>query len=282
MGTSMSILSDVPLGAQTDYLCHSGNRSQKLSDVTWVCDGIKGQWLPSLPPIPTPHYFPYVTNPGHTPECIIVSGGSKSYVEHHLDVVEVLMEEQWSRVQSLPVYPLHTIFALHNGKLYYSADNLHGGCLVHCKLEALLATGVQPGNFNMVESPEVKHHKIESNAVWGKTISKTLSPFSALFSFGQQLVAFQLLNVTSFYHRIYAFSPSTGSMWVYIGDTPKWFAPISCLLTSAGELVVIGSDQTTTTTSRYDFKVFKASPKSEITACLTRVLRIHDPALPIS
>ena len=75
-------------------------------------------WQPSLPPMPTKRYYTSSASTG-SPEALVVAGGI-GLDDAMLDVVEVLLGDQWNTADPLPIlcYDMQSI--LHDGHFYFS------------------------------------------------------------------------------------------------------------------------------------------------------------------
>ena len=74
-------------------------------------------WQPSLPPMPTKRYWTSSVSAGY-PEVIIVAGGRGSD-DSGLDMVEVLLGDQWSTAHPLPTPCYSMQSSLHEGNFYF-------------------------------------------------------------------------------------------------------------------------------------------------------------------
>ena len=169
--------------------------TNKLSNQLWRNEG-KDIWNPSLlPPMPTARSSSSAVNTDTgSIECIVVAGGHGE--TGPLDVVEVLIQGQWSRLQPLPEPCWNMLSTLHKGKWYLNSLK---GYMFCCNLESLL-----------------KGYG-ESSDVWSETDDNVLG--FGIASFGQQLITIgsRWLASTS---SIHALSPFTQS-WVHVGDMPE-------------------------------------------------------------
>ena len=75
------------------------------------------QWQPSLPPMPTKRYRTSSVST-RSPEVLVVAGGEGSG-GRKLNVVELLLGDQWSTVDPLPAPCYHLHSTLHDGNLYF-------------------------------------------------------------------------------------------------------------------------------------------------------------------
>ena len=75
------------------------------------------QWKPSLPPMPTKRSSTSSVCI-ESPEVLVVAGGYSLSME--LDVVELLLGDQWNTVEPLPVHDYGMHSTLHDGNLYFT------------------------------------------------------------------------------------------------------------------------------------------------------------------
>ena len=187
--------------------------TNKLSNRLWIRDKRKGIWNPSLlPPMPTARRGSSAINTGST-ECIVVAGGRGE--TGPVDVVEVLIQEQWWTLQPLPDPCWNMTSTLHNGKWYLNSLK---GYMFCCNLESLLT------DYG------------KSSDVWSKTDNDVMG--YGIASLGQQLITIGGSSL-AFTSSIQALSPLTQS-WVHIGDMPKELFYSSIIVLPTRELVVIG------------------------------------------
>ena len=95
------------------------------------------QWQPSLPPMPTKRYH---TSSVHTrsPEVLVVAGGSGSGGKV-LNVVELLLGDQWSTVDPLPAPCTEMHSTLHDGNLYFMGGGGQGDTVYTCSCTSLIS-----------------------------------------------------------------------------------------------------------------------------------------------
>ncbi len=136
-----------------------------LTNEVWVSeDGT--DWQPSLPPMRVKRCDAAAVNTGF-PECLVVAGGCGATSEW-LNVVEVLVNEEWFTVQPLPNGVRYPRAFIHNGTLITGIYPEY--C---CCVESLLASRFQDKK------------KLLSYDLW-KNFPRGSSRY--MFSFGQQLV----------------------------------------------------------------------------------------------
>ena len=161
-----------------------GKEEGEITNKLWTsADGIK--WESSLPTMPTKRIVPSVLSKDN-PKCLIVAGGCLEDLRE-LNVVEVFVKEQWSKVSCLPIWSRFSKATLHDGQVYILTPKDNTVC--HCILESLFKC--EP----------------ESTSPWNQF--KSPVDTTALASFGQSLIA------TGGDMKIHAYSSSSQS-WVHV------------------------------------------------------------------
>ena len=94
------------------------------------------QWQPSLPPMPTKRYYTSSVST-RSPEVLVVAGGQiSSGLE--LNVVELLLGDQWSTVDPLPALCFYMHSTLHDGNLYFVGGQ--AGTVYTCSCTSLISS----------------------------------------------------------------------------------------------------------------------------------------------
>ena len=95
------------------------------------------QWQPSLPPMPTKRSHTSSVST-RSPEVLVVSGGGSG--RRNLDVVELLLGDQWSTVDPLPApcYCMHS--TLHDGNLYFLGGWGQDDTVYTCSCTSLISS----------------------------------------------------------------------------------------------------------------------------------------------
>ena len=96
-----------------------GGRHPSTYEVTnkvWTSDTGE-DWQPSLPPMPTKRCHTSSVSTKISPELLVVVGGRSSGGKY-VDVVEVLLREQWNTVDPLPTPCWNVRSTLHEGNIY--------------------------------------------------------------------------------------------------------------------------------------------------------------------
>ena len=96
------------------------------------------QWQPSLPPMPTRRSRTSSVST-RSPEVLVVAGGVGSGWRE-LNVVELLLGDQWSTVDPLPApcYSMHP--TLHDGNLYFMGGGGLGATVYTCSCISLISS----------------------------------------------------------------------------------------------------------------------------------------------
>ena len=96
------------------------------------------QWQPSLPPMPTKRSSTSSVST-RSPEVLVVAGGWGSG-ERKLNVVELLLGDQWSTVDPLPAPCFYMCSTLHDGNLYFMGGGLQGDTVYTCSCTSLISS----------------------------------------------------------------------------------------------------------------------------------------------
>ncbi len=126
-------------------------------------------WEPSLHAMPTPRFWASSVS-GGSPEVLVVAGGTGSYGD--LDVVEVLLNGQWTTADSLPslCYDMRSTF--HDGNFYFTGGANKREILFICSLESLTASA--------------SNGRTRRQTIW-RTVT-TLSEIFAIISYVSNLI----------------------------------------------------------------------------------------------
>ena len=96
------------------------------------------QWQPSLPPMPTKRYYTSSVNT-RSPEVLVVAGGQISS-GLKLNVVELLLGDQWSTVDPLPAQCWDMHSTLHGGNLYFMGGEQQDDTVYTCSCTSLISS----------------------------------------------------------------------------------------------------------------------------------------------
>lgn len=186
---------------------------------TLLVSGDEGEsWEPSLPPMPTKRCEASAVST-RAPECLIVVGGEGE--NSYTDAVEVLRENQWSTVQSLPKFGHNIRSIIHNGNLYVTSEGYR--FIRYCKLELLLSSSNN------------------DSTVW-RELEGPGTPISSCTSLGKQLLVFgqQTLCCRDYQQdiRIFTHSPHTQS-WVAVQDMLRYVHCCASVTLPSGKIMAI-------------------------------------------
>ena len=109
------------------------------------------QWEPSVPPMPTKRY---VTSSVSTtsPEVLVVAGGKVSDYEM-LNIVEVLMKEQWITINPLPAPAGYMVSTVHEGNLYFMTRRDIPNTITTCSCASLISSCTDSSHTSSTDSP---------------------------------------------------------------------------------------------------------------------------------
>ena len=160
------------------------------------------QWQPSLPPMPTKRSSTSLVST-RSPEVLVVAGGH-GLGGSKLNVVELLLGDQWSTVDPLPTpcSEMHT--TLHEGNLYFMGGMGQGATIYTCTYTSLIASC---GNNTTTDRPLWRQFKAPGN-------------YTAVVSYSSRLVSINSRCI------IRAYS-SVSQSWVEAtstGDRSDWYA----------------------------------------------------------
>ena len=96
------------------------------------------QWEPSLPPMPTKRYATSSVSTT-SPEVLVVTGGNGSNMED-IDVVEVLMTDQWITIDPLPTPASFMDSTVHEGNLYFMTHGDNSNTITTCSCTSLISS----------------------------------------------------------------------------------------------------------------------------------------------
>ena len=96
----------------------------KITNELWTSDTGR-DWQPSLPLMQTKRHRATALSIGSSPQYLVVAGGHGTK-DMPLNVVEVLVGEQWTTVDPIPKRCYSSNLILHDENLYYMAFNGSG------------------------------------------------------------------------------------------------------------------------------------------------------------
>ena len=122
---------------QSMFVAVGGCHTYKLTDLLFTSDtGL--QWQPSLPPMPTKRSHTSSVST-RSPEVLVVAGG-KGSGWRKLNVVELLLGDQWSTVDPLPAPCSSMQSTFHDGNLYFMGGWGQGDTVYTCSCTSLISS----------------------------------------------------------------------------------------------------------------------------------------------
>ena len=109
------------------------------------------QWEPSLPPMPSKRYRTSSVSTT-SPEVLVVAGG-KGSDEEVLNIVEVLMTDQWITIDPLPAPGLGMDSTVHNGNLYFMTRRHTPNTITTCSCTSLISSCTDSSSTSSTDSP---------------------------------------------------------------------------------------------------------------------------------
>ena len=135
--------------------CHPS--TDEPTDLLFTSD-TRLQWQPSLPPMPTKRSYTSSVST-RSPEVLVVAGGRGSG-GRELDVVELLLVDQWSTVDPLPAPCRDMHSTLHDGNLYFMGGWEQGDTVYTCSCTSLISSC---GNNTTTDRPLWRQFKAPDN-----------------------------------------------------------------------------------------------------------------------
>ena len=109
------------------------------------------QWEPSLPPMPTKRFWTSSVSTT-SPEILVVAGGQVSDY-NKLNVVEVLMKEQWITIEPLPAPARDMVSIVHEGNLYFMTYDYSPNTITTCSCTSLISSCTDSSRTSSADSP---------------------------------------------------------------------------------------------------------------------------------
>ena len=137
---------------QSKFVAVGGRDPSTLKATNTIFTSTTGrQWEPSLPPMPTKRY--YTSSVSTTsPEVLVVAGGVGSVLQI-LNIVEVLMTDQWITVDPLPAPVYDTVSTVHEGNLYFMTRNGTPNIITTCSCTSLISSCTDSSRTSSTDSP---------------------------------------------------------------------------------------------------------------------------------
>ena len=193
--------------------------TRKLTNKLWTSDTGE-HWQASLFPMPTERYDTTAVSIGSSPQYLVVAGGNDS--EHILNVVEVLVGEQWNTVDPLPRTLSACQLTLHDENLYLVGRFVMCYTICICKCNSLISSCGDAEN----SSPT-------SSALWREFEVST--SFVANASYGQRLISiFSDFTIAAYSSMNQSWVEATSE----VNDIEGIGFPTSAVVLPTGELLV--------------------------------------------
>ena len=109
------------------------------------------QWEPSLPPMPTKRYDTSSVSTT-SPEVLVVAGG-KGSDEEVLNIVEVLMTDQWISIDPLPAPGWGMDSTVHEENLYFMTCGGTRNTITTCSCTSLISSCTDSSSTSSTDSP---------------------------------------------------------------------------------------------------------------------------------
>ena len=109
------------------------------------------QWEPSLPPMPSKRYRTSSVSTT-SPEVLVIAGGKGSDKEV-LNIVEVLMTDQWITIDPLPVLDHGMDSTVHDGNLYFMTCGDTPNTITTCSCTSLISSCTDSSSTSSTDSP---------------------------------------------------------------------------------------------------------------------------------
>ena len=201
--------------------CHPSTANEATDQLLTSATG--EDWQPSLPPMPTKRSRTSSISTG-SPEALVVAGGIDSD-NVTLDVVEVLLGDQWSTAHPLPAPCYDMRSTVHEGNFYFTGGNGQRNTIYTCSCTSLIASCGLTGNDLITTSP-----------VWRKIEVPLLT--KTIVSYSLRLITIDLLYTIKGYS-------SMRQSWVKITSEGKRRGDsyyLAAAVLSTSELIVAHID----------------------------------------
>ena len=184
------------------------------------------QLQPSLLPMPTKRSYTSSVST-RSPEVLVVAGG-EDLGGRELDVVELLLGDQWSTADPLPAqcYSMHS--TLHNGNLYFIGGGGQDDTIYTCSCTSLISSC---GNNTTADRPLWRQLKAPRN-------------YTAAVSYSSRLVSIDDMCIIKAYSSVsqsWVEATSTGDRSHQYTTTNAYYMAAAVLPT--GELVYANEDE---------------------------------------
>ena len=137
---------------QSMFVAVGGQDPSTREATNTILTSTTGQlWEPSLPPMPSKRY--YTSSVSTTsPEVLVVAGGMVSHNEL-LNIVEVLMTDQWITIDPLPTPYNGIVSTVHEGNLYFMTRMGNPNIITTCSCTSLISSCTDSSRTSSTDSP---------------------------------------------------------------------------------------------------------------------------------
>ena len=137
---------------QSKFVAVGGRDLSSLEATNTILTSTTGrQWEPSLPPMPTKRF--YTSSVSTTsPEVLVVAGGLTSHNEV-LNIVEVLMTDQWITIDPLPAPYRFMGSTVHEGNIYFMTRINNPNIITTCSCTSLISSCTDTSHTSSTGSP---------------------------------------------------------------------------------------------------------------------------------
>lgn len=196
----------------------------EATDKLWTLNGLK-QWKEVLPPMPTKRCSASALGYGNY---LIVAGGGEGITLDLLDIVEIYIDHQWSRANSLPTSCASMKSAVFDDHWYLIGGYGQKEEIYYVSLDSLIASCSPSATKSSLSSCEWE--RLPDIPLECKYASATIFENQLVVVGGEQVDPSTV---------IYAYSPRSQS-WVTVGFLPAALSNTCATVLPTGELMVIG------------------------------------------
>ena len=137
---------------QSKFVAVGGQNLFTLEATNTILTSTTGrQWEPSLPPMPTKRCDTSSVSTT-SPEVLVVAGGKGSDKEV-LNIVEVLMTDQWISIDPLPAPGCGMDSTVHEGNLYFMTRGDTPNTITTCSCTSLISSCTDSSSTSSTDSP---------------------------------------------------------------------------------------------------------------------------------
>ena len=205
-----------------EYIGETDEPVMKATNKLWTLNELK-QWQEMLPPMPTKRCSASALGYG---DYLIVVGGGEGTTFNLLNVVEIYINHQWSRANSLPTSCASMTSTVFNDHWYLIGGYGQKEEIYYVSLDSLIASC--PSSTTQLSCEWERLPDIPLECKYGSVIIVE-----------NQLVVVGGEQVDSASSAIYAYSPRTQS-WVNVGFLPAAVSNTCATVLPTRDLMVIG------------------------------------------